>query len=246
MTRIEADLLIPGAGDPIKNGCVIFDGGTISFAGPIESAPKTPKGAAAVSVPALMPGMWDVHGHFCGIRTADFAEMARTPAPVMAGRIVHDAQRALDAGFTSIRELGGFGVYLARIIDEGTVPGPHIYAAGSSLSVTGGHGDFHSLPLEYVHQLGEMGGVSVLCDGVPECRKAVRGQLRLGAKVIKILASGGVMSELDHPMHQQFADEELRAIVEEATMADRVVAAHCHGKAGMVASLKAGVRTIEH
>jgi len=81
---------------------------------------------------------------------------------------------------------------------------------------------------------------------VAECTKAVREQLRRNAKVIKICASGGVMSEVDHPMHQQFSDDELRAIVEEAARADRIVAAHCHGKAGILAALRAGARTIEH
>src|SRR5205807_10130502 len=79
-----------------------------------------------------------------------------------------------------------------------------------------------------------------------ECLKAVRAQLRLGARLIKVCTSGGILSELDHPQHQQFSDEELRAIVEEAGRAERVVAAHCHGKAGIMAALRAGVRTIEH
>ena len=87
---------------------------------------------------------------------------------------------------------------------------------------------------------------SGICDGVPECLKTVRKQLRLNAKVIKMCASGGVMSEVDHPIHQQFSDEEMRAIVEEAARAERVVAAHCHGKPGMMAALHAGVKTIEH
>jgi imidazolonepropionase-like amidohydrolase len=246
VTRIEADLLIPGRGEPIKNGCAVFDRGTIAFAGSIEDAPKTERGGPTVNVPVLMPGMWDVHGHFMGLRTPDIAEATRTPVAVMAGRIVRDAERALHAGFTSVREVGGFGVYLARVVDEGTVPGPHIYGAGSSLSVTGGHGDFHSLPLSVVLEHTKIAGLSVLCDGVPECLKAVRQQLRIGAKVIKVLASGGVMSELDHPIHQQFSDEELRAIVEEAARAERAVAAHCHGKPGIVAALRAGVLTIEH
>src|SRR3970282_1209082 len=82
--------------------------------------------------------------------------------------------------------------------------------------------------------------------GVPECLRGVRNQLRLGAKVIKICASGGVMSEVDHPVHQQFSGEEIRAIVDEAGRADRIVAAHCHGKPGIMAALRAGCRTIEH
>jgi imidazolonepropionase-like amidohydrolase len=81
---------------------------------------------------------------------------------------------------------------------------------------------------------------------VPEVLKAVRTNLRANAKLIKVCASGGVMSEIDHPMHQQFSDEELAAIVAEAARAERIVAAHCHGKAGIMAALRAGVHSIEH
>ena len=84
------------------------------------------------------------------------------------------------------------------------------------------------------------------CDGVPECLRAVRLQLRDGARLIKVCASGGVMSQIDDPIHQQFSRNELRAIVEEAGQAERIVAAHCHGKPGIMAALEAGVHTIEH
>ena len=89
-------------------------------------------------------------------------------------------------------------------------------------------------------------GVGEICDGVPECLRAVRKQLRNGADFIKVCASGGVSSEVDHPVHQQFSGEELQAIVEEASRAERIVAAHCHGKPGIMAALEAGVKTIEH
>ena len=85
-----------------------------------------------------------------------------------------------------------------------------------------------------------------LADGVPECLRAVRLQLRAGAKVIKICASGGVVSELGDPMFQQFSEEEMRAMVEEAARARVIVAAHCHGKVGIMTALRAGVKTIEH
>ena len=245
MERIEADLLIPGSGEPVKNGAVVIDGSRIAFAGPAEDAPKTP-GAIVHRVPVVMPGLWDAHGHFFGIRTGDILDVSRTPVEVMSARIVKDAERVLRAGFTSVREAGGWGIHLARVVAEGTVPGPHIYAAGSALSQTGGHGDFHSLPLEIITARLPSLRISYVCDGVPECLKAVRTQLRAGAKLIKVLASGGVMSELDHPVHQQFSDEEMRVIVAEAARADRIVAAHCHGKPGIVAALAAGCRTIEH
>jgi len=244
MAWIEADVLIPGVGDVIRNGVVIIEKDRIAFAGPAESAPRVDSDVKTYRVPAVMPGMWDVHGHFMGMPKANFDDLPRIPMPELAMRTAEDAKRALMAGFTSVREVGGLGVHLARVVDEGSIVGPHIYGAGQALSQTGGHGDLHSFPLEVVSRWGNL--FSYLCDGVPECLKGVRTQLRSGAKVIKVLASGGVMSELDHPSHQQFSDEELRAIVEEAGRADRVVAAHCHGKPGIVASLRAGCKTIEH
>src|SRR5256712_2965048 len=193
-----------------------------------------------------MPGMWDVHGHFMGIRTLNVEEITRTPLAVLAARATKDAEVAVSAGFTSIRELCGLGVHLARAVAEGTVHGPRIYGAGGALSQTGGHGDLHAFPLDFIHDVLRRTGFSCLCDGVPECLKGVRMQLRIGARVIKVLASGGVARELDHPVHAQFSREELEAIVSEAARADRVVAAHCHGKPGIMAALRAGCRTIEH
>lgn len=245
MDRIEADVLIPGRGEPVRNGCVVLEGTTVAYAGPVEDAPSTPD-TRTYSVPAVMPGMWDCHGHFMGLRRADPEDVIRTPLPLLGARVTADAQRALRAGFTSVREPGGLGLELGRAIDEGSVPGPHVHAAGSFLSQTGGHGDIHAFPLDVVHRLARAGGYLQVCDGVPECLRAVRLQLRRGARLIKVHASGGVVSEVDHPVHQQFSDEELGAIVREAARAERVVAAHCHGKPGILAALRAGCRTIEH
>jgi len=245
MERIEADVLIPGRGDPIDRGCVVLDEGRITYAGPTSDAPSTPE-ATTMQAPVVMPGMWDCHGHFLGLKTPDFSQIVHLPAEVSAARAAADAQAALMAGFTSIREAGGVGVYLARVIDEGTLVGPTIYAPGAILSTTGGHGDIHGFPLEWVADYAHRGGSLYLADGVPECLRAVRAQLRLGAKVIKVCASGGVLSELDDPIHQQFSDEELAAIVAEANRADRIVMAHCHGKPGIMAALRAGCHTIEH
>lgn len=246
MQRVEADILITGTDDVVRNGCVVIDGAKISFAGPVESAPKPGSGEKTISVPAIMPGMWETHAHFLGLKTMDMNEALKTQLAVLAARSVKDAERALAAGFTSLRETGGLGVHISKVSAEDTISAPNIYAAGGVLSQTGGHGDFHSFPLDFVLRVGESLGLGVLCDGVPECLKAVRSQLRLGARLIKICASGGVMSELDNPIHQQFSDEEMRAIVEEAARAERIVAAHCHGKPGIMAALRAGCKTIEH
>jgi imidazolonepropionase-like amidohydrolase len=245
MQRIEAGVLVPGRGAPVPDGCVIVDGPVLRYAGPLAGAPPAPQ-AEVYRVPAVMPGLWDCHGHFLGLRAPNLADIATLP-PVLAGmRVARDAKAALDAGFTSVREVGGLGVWLATAVAEGSVAGPTIYGAGAVLSPTGGHADLHMFPTRWVCDLADGFGMLRQCDGIPECLRAVRLQLRNGARLIKICASGGVMSQVDHPVHQQFSDDELRAIVEEAARAERVVAAHCHGKPGIMAALRAGARTIEH
>jgi imidazolonepropionase-like amidohydrolase len=246
MERIDADVLIPGRGDVVENGCVVLDGTKIAYAGPAENAPDTPAVTEAHNVPAIMPGMWDCHAHFMGLKTADLSEAARSSPQVTVVRAAKDAELALQAGFTSVREAGGYGIFLGRLVEEGTLNGPHIYGSGAILSATGGHGDLHSYPLDWVLSMASSVGFIGLCDGVDECLKATRSQLRLGARVIKVCASGGVLSTYDSPVHQQFTDAELRAIVEVASMADRIVMAHCHGKAGIMAALNAGCHSIEH
>jgi len=244
--RIQAELLIPGKGDPIEGGTVVIDGGAISYAGSRDSAPKASNDVTE-EVAVLMPGLWDCHAHLFGSPAWNL-ETAAWLAPATAGaRATADLRRYLDGGVTSVREVGGYGVELAAVVAEGSVAGPSIYGAGEVLSTTGGHADIHSIPLDIYEGVSARGRiVGRLADGPAECVRAVREQLRRNARVIKICASGGVMSEVDHPIHQQFSDEELKATVEEAARADRVVAAHCHGKPGIMAALRAGVRTIEH
>jgi imidazolonepropionase-like amidohydrolase len=238
--------VIPGVGEPIPNGCVVFEGSTISYAGPREGAPPPASGDSTFGAKAVLPGLWDTHTHFTGLRRWSMEEIIYTSPWHGILRASKDAEKALRAGFTSVRELGGFGIQISRAVNEGTLPGPHIYAAGTMLSPTGGHGDSHAFPLEFVHYWARQQDLPAPCDGIPECLSAVRQVLRLGATVVKICASGGVLSDVDNPIHQQFSDEELRAIVEEAARAERIVAAHCHGKPGIIAALHAGVKTIEH
>jgi imidazolonepropionase-like amidohydrolase len=242
--RIEAHQLIPGRGAPIRDGVVIFDQ-TITYAGPAAAAPPTPD-ASVVRAQTVMPGLWDCHTHLMGLRSTDLAMLPQEPVALRAARTTRDLRAALDAGVTSVREVGGLGIHVARAVAEGTVEGPTVYAAGSALSTTGGHGDIHSFPLPWVVDFAHIGGELRLADGPAECARAAREQLRRNAKLIKVFASGGVLSEVDNPIHQQFTDAELRAIVEVAGMADRVVAAHCHGKPGLMAALEAGIHTIEH
>ena len=245
MEQINAGLLIPGRGEPVPDATVLIDGARISYAGPAAGAPAAP-GAVIRSAATVLPGLWDCHGHFMGSRMLDLARLPQEPTALRAARSARDLINALNAGITSVREVGGLGVYLAQPVREGLLDGPSIYPAGAVLSTTGGHGDLHCYPLSWVADFGQHDGTFRLADGTSECMRAVREQLRRGAAVIKVCASGGVLSEVDHPIHQQFTDAELATIVEVAGLAGRVVAAHCHGKPGIMAALRAGVATIEH
>ena len=248
MQRIEADQLIRGRGEPVRNGVVIFDGPVIAYAGPSAEAPAVTETTVTVRARTVMPGLWDCHTHFIGGPPAnfDFARLIQDHPATRAARCVQSLRRALDAGVTSVRELGGMGLHLSTAVDEGYLPGPAIYAAGSILSATAGHGDIHVLPTGWVDDAARLGHEFRLADGEAECAKAVREQLRRNARIIKVCASGGVLSVVDDPIHQQFTRSELRTIVEVAGLAERSVAAHCHGKPGIMAALEAGVLTIEH
>src|SRR5215469_9196675 len=123
MERIEADLLIPGSGDPIRDGVVLADSGRISYAGPAATAPDTP-GAEIHQAAVAMPGLWDCHGHFMGSLTLDISKTPLEPVQLRAARCARDLRSALDAGVTSVREVGGMGVYLARAVTEGVLDGP--------------------------------------------------------------------------------------------------------------------------
>src|SRR5262245_51719598 len=244
--HLLAEVLIPGGGEPLEHGVVVLEGDQITYAGAAANAPQRSSDDTVVEVPVLLPGLWDCHAHFIGVPSPNLERLATEDPLTAAARAVGDAAALIDGGVTSVRDVGGMGLSLAPAVEEGRIRGPRIHAAGSVLSTTGGHGDIHSFSLDLVHAISCSFGFSLLCDGVPEALRAVRTNLRRGAKLIKICASGGVMSEIDHPMHQQFSDEELAAIVQEAARSDRIVAAHCHGKAGIMAALRAGCHTIEH
>jgi imidazolonepropionase-like amidohydrolase len=243
--RIEADRLIPGIGAPVEDAVVVMNGGVIDYAGPAADAPSTPD-ATPVRVNTVMPGLWESHGHFMGLRSPDLDVMPQETIALRSARVVRCFRDALDAGVTSVREVGGLGIYLVPGLEEGSLIGPSVYSAGIALSVTGGHADLHTYPLHWIEDFGHLGAELRMADGPAECAKAAREQLRKGARLIKVAVSGGVLSEMDSPEHQQFTRAELGAIIEVAGMAERIVAAHCHGKAGMMTALEMGVKTIEH
>lgn len=253
--RVDTDLLIPGRGNPVKNATLIA--GTehsiisderrkILHIGSTSEVPSKYAGVTPINVPVLMPGLWDAHVHYFGQVNLNLDAVAFIRPALSGMRAARDVVTTLNAGFTSVREVGGYGIDFSQAINEGWIPGPHVYSAGAPISQTAGHGDLHTLPLETMHHKVREGLPLHVCDGVEEAIKAVRLQIRRGAKVIKICATGGVLSRIDSPKAAQFNNSELEAIVEEATRTNMYVAAHAHGTEGIIAALRAGVKTIEH
>lgn len=259
---VTSELLIPGDGEPIRKGALVVAGKIIVWVGKSDDIPEKYRSHAkkTIHVPYMMPGLWDCHMHVTNpgdvIKRGTFSLGYIASDPVSNGaRLARGAWECIQHGYTSLRDLGGFGTELALAIEDGDIIGPNIYASGACLSQTAGHGDIHQLPAGDMY--GEIGvtgqkhgysNIKMTCvvDGVEECRRGVRLQVRRGAKCIKLLVSGGVVSRDDNPSRAQFCKEELAAIVEEATRMGLPVAAHVHGKAGILAAIDAGVTTLEH
>ncbi|KAH6659917.1 amidohydrolase [Truncatella angustata] len=260
-TIIKTNLLIPGDGEPLKDASLVIENKIIAWVGPQADLPKQYTAAPHrfFEMPYLMPGLWEVHSHFGG-ESADEGESSYVALvslhPASAGaRLSKGCWEALQRGYTSLRDVAGYGCEVAKAIDDGTIVGPNVYSSGAGLSQLAGHGDVHDLPAgDVINNLGVKNvqaghwgsGPVLVIDGVDECRRGVRLQIRRGARCIKVMASGGVMSRDDNPLYAQFSREELETIVEEANRQGRSVAAHVHGKPGILAAVKAGVTTVEH
>lgn len=193
----------------------------------------------------FLPGLIDSHVHL----RSEWSPTSRWEPVLMesgdsAFQAAKNAKTTLMAGFTAVQDVGGPNEIFAlkRAINAGTVPGPHIQAAGSSISVTGGHGDAHGFKDDLLHFFAS----ETICDGPADCRRATRQAVKNGADVIKITATGGVLSNTNAGTGQQFFNDELESIVEAATKMGRKVTAHAHGKEGIESALKAGVKSIEH
>ena len=196
----------------------------------------------------VMPGLIDMHVHVTFERDANANphQWLTEYEADYALRSIKYLQRSLDAGFTSVRDLGSsYKVIfsLQRAVERGDIQGPRIFAAGDTITPTGGHADLHGYRKDISDVIS--GGLGV-CDGADDCRRAVREVIKSGADVIKITATGGVLSNTAAGVNQQFTDQELMAIVDTAHNLGRSVTAHAHGTSGIKAALRAGVDSIEH
>ena len=250
-TAIRAGTLIDGTGAaPVRNAVILVQGDRITAVG---ANVQIPSGATVIDLSAatVLPGFIDAHVHLASHTIGDgdwqHAGLTEMPSQLALLGAAH-AHQTLEAGFTTVRVVGtgNFSdVALRNAVNAGWILGPRILAAGVSFGIRGGHCDGTNglQPWALGHEAGVEAGVA---DGVEEARNAVRYAVKYGADVIKICATGGVLSLTDSVGVQQYTEEEMRAIVETATQLDRRVAAHAHGTAGIKAAVRAGVTSIEH
>jgi imidazolonepropionase-like amidohydrolase len=250
VTVIHAGTLIdvPGRA-PKRNVSILIQGRKITE---VRNGFADVPGARVIDLrtSTVMPGLIDSHVHLGGL---DDRIQARLQESVRnsedeAYTALTNAKKTLAAGFTTVRDLGGDPPAIRALkgaINSGAFVGPSIIMAARMVSVSGGHGD----PVNGVNrELAEIGHnhQTNVCNGPDDCRRATREQIRDGADVVKIAATGGVLSNVAGGLNQQMADDEMKAIVETARSFDRKVAAHAHGVNGINAALRAGVASIEH
>jgi imidazolonepropionase-like amidohydrolase len=249
---IRAGHLFDGTGDKTReNMVIVVVGERIQKVSPAAEV-SIPAGATVVDLShaTVLPGLIDCHTHL-GARADRYDEIynfKNTPFQSAFAAVVN-ARKTLEAGFTSVRDVGSLpflAVDLRNSINEGLVPGPRIIASGPGISITGGHGDLNNFsPQTRVTMFPEERDFQI-ADGVDQIRHVVRAQVKYGVDVIKILATGGVLSKGDSPGAPQFTPEELKAAADEAHMAGRKIAAHAHGTQGIKNAILAGIDSIEH
>src|SRR5712692_4414762 len=238
-------LLDVRSGRTLADQVVVFDeNGVITAVGPAAST-KLPGGVAAIDLSAAtcLPGLIDVHTHLTGDPSSKGYQGLGISVPREAITGVKNARLTLRAGLTTVRNVGASGftdVALRDGINAGEIEGPRMLVSGPPLGITGGHCDNNLLPSEF-HYKAE--GVA---DGPWAARAKVRETIKYGADLIKICASGGVLSKGDQPGTPQYTLEEMQAIAEEAHKLGRKVAAHAHGTQSIKDAIRAGIDSIEH
>lgn len=248
-TIIHAGRMIDGRNDQSRSEVsIVIDAGRITrvVAGYIEAGPDDK--LIRLTEHTVMPGLMDMHTHLQSQHSRDsYTERFFMDQADYALRSTVYARVTLLAGFTTVRDLGDNGVNsiaLRKAIENGWVPGPRIFTSGKSLATTGGHADpTNALRGDYKRDAGPLEGV---INGPDDARKAVRQRYKDGADLIKLTATGGVLSLAASGQNPQFTDDELKAVVETAHDYNMIVAVHAHGTEGMKRAVLAGVDSIEH
>lgn len=248
-TFIHAGRVITAEGDQVltQQTIVITDDKITAIQAGFQ-APSPEDQLIDLSSQTVLPGFMDMHTHFSYQSSPQaYSEGFTMNEADYALRGAVFAERTVRAGFTTVRELGDahhISIALRKAINAGLIPGPRIFSAGTSIASTGGHAD-PTNGVAYA-RMGDPGPDEGVINGVDDARKAVRQRYKEGADLIKITATGGVLSVAKSGKNAQFTDEELQAIVETAKDYNFTVAVHAHGKAGMERAIKAGVTSIEH
>jgi len=237
-------LLDVKTGKTLADQAIVIEGDKIVSVGAM-AAVKSSAGDRVIDLShaTVLPGLTDAHTHLTmDPKNIGYASLAvSVPREALTG--ARNARVTLEAGFTSVRNVGASAftdVALRDAINAGEIPGPHMLVSGPALSITGGHCDNNLLPFEY-HATEE--GVA---DGIAQVQHKVRENIKYGADLIKVCATGGVLSKGDDPQASQYTLEEMKAIVADAHRLGRKVAAHAHGAQGILWASEAGVDSIEH
>ena len=246
-TYIHAGRLIDGITEiPIEMVTIVINDNTIQSILRGHINPQKSDNLIDLKDFTVLPGLMDMHTHLSGqSNPKSYMEKFYMDLDEYAYRSIPYAEKTLMAGFTTVRELGGvISNSLRDAINLGYIVGPRIFSAGKSIATTGGHADPSSgLNMTFSSDLGPKDGV---INGPSDARKAVRQRYKNGADLIKITATGGVLSVAKNSKNPQFTEEEIIAIVETAQDYDMHVAAHAHGPEGMKRAIRAGVHSIEH
>lgn len=241
-------LKVPGKA-PLKQQTVVIKNGKISaIESGFSSMSQFEKGAKLVdlSTSFVMPGLMDMHVHLQGeLGPNNDREFVQHSDADTLVKSAYYANKTLMAGFTTVRDLGASAEQIFALRDgikKGLLPGPNIIASGTSVAVTGGHGDVDGMAPDLL----ELNTAKTVCDGPYDCRRATRRAIKFGADVIKITSTGGVLSDTNTGTGQQMADDEIKEVIDTAHALGRKVASHAHAAAGINAALRAGVDSIEH